>query len=394
MPNQRQSHAERGDEADRKTQAGPLPGATGTFESLASLAWPLAFAASMSRAAASSLDAMALAFAQGQAEPTSPESEWATPGIVRLELPSLRLRDVSSGPAGPATVICAPFALHRATVADFAPGHSLVEMLREAGSGRLFVTDWRSATPEMRDHSIDTYLAELNVAVDEVGVPVNLVGLCQGGWLALVYAARFPGKVRRLVLAGAPVDIAAAPSPLARLVAETPAATFEALVRSGDGRVLGRHLLRAWSPSLPDEETDRILQIPPGAPPEHVHALEERFRHWYGSTVDLPGVYYLQVVRHVFKRNEIADGQFTALGRRIALKDVTMPVFLLAARDDEVVAPEQLMATADLIGTPRSRVTSVVEPCGHLGLFLGARTLAGPWRRIAGWLDGDEDGSR
>ena len=79
MPNQRQSHAERGDEADRKTQAGPLPGATGTFEGLASLAWPLAFAASMSRAAASSLDAMALAFAQGQAEPTSPESEWATP---------------------------------------------------------------------------------------------------------------------------------------------------------------------------------------------------------------------------------------------------------------------------------------------------------------------------
>jgi pimeloyl-ACP methyl ester carboxylesterase len=41
--------------------------------------------------------------------------------------------------------------------------------------------------------------------VDDIGPPVDLIGLCQGGWLSLVYAARFPGKVRRLVLAGAPI---------------------------------------------------------------------------------------------------------------------------------------------------------------------------------------------
>ena len=53
---------------------------------------------------------------------------------------------------------------------------------------------------------IDDYLADLNVLIDEIGAPVDLIGLCQGGWMALVYAARFPGKVRKLVLAGAPVD--------------------------------------------------------------------------------------------------------------------------------------------------------------------------------------------
>jgi pimeloyl-ACP methyl ester carboxylesterase len=42
--------------------------------------------------------------------------------------------------------------------------------------------------------SIDSYLADLNIAVDELGPPVDLIGLCQGGWLALVYAARFPKK--------------------------------------------------------------------------------------------------------------------------------------------------------------------------------------------------------
>ncbi|MGO9774185.1 MAG: hypothetical protein ACLPSW_32460, partial [Roseiarcus sp.] len=32
--------------------------------------------------------------------------------------------------------------------------------------------------------------AALSVAVDDPGSPVDLIGLCQGGWLSLVYAAR------------------------------------------------------------------------------------------------------------------------------------------------------------------------------------------------------------
>ena len=121
--------------------------------------------------------------------------------------------------------------LPNATVADFAPGHSVVEALCQGGLSRVFVTDWRSATPEIRYFSIDNYLADLNVAVDELGPPVDLIGLCQGGWLALVYAARFPKKVRRLVLVGAPIDIAAAESQLSRFVADVPLGMFDELVR-------------------------------------------------------------------------------------------------------------------------------------------------------------------
>jgi pimeloyl-ACP methyl ester carboxylesterase len=54
----------------------------------------------------------------------------------------------------------------------------------------------------MRFWSIDDYLCTLNVLVDELG-GVDLVGLCQGGWMALIYAARFLAKVRKLALAGA-----------------------------------------------------------------------------------------------------------------------------------------------------------------------------------------------
>jgi poly(3-hydroxyalkanoate) synthetase len=84
--------------------------------------------------------------------------------------------------------------LHSATVADLETGHSLVAALGRAGVRRLFVTDWRSATGDMRFLGIDDYLSALNVAVDQIGQKVDLIGLCQGGWMALVYAARFPTK--------------------------------------------------------------------------------------------------------------------------------------------------------------------------------------------------------
>ena len=35
---------------------------------------------------------------------------------------------------------------------------------------------------------------------------MNLVGDCQGGWLATIYAALHPERVNTLTIAGAPID--------------------------------------------------------------------------------------------------------------------------------------------------------------------------------------------
>jgi pimeloyl-ACP methyl ester carboxylesterase len=66
----------------------------------------------------------------------------------------------------------------------------------------------------MKDFDIDNYLAELIVAIDDLGGRVNLVGLWQGSWLSAMAAARFPEKVNALVLAGSPIDTDAGDGPI------------------------------------------------------------------------------------------------------------------------------------------------------------------------------------
>jgi len=352
--------------------------------------WPFFAAAAAGQASASFFQGIADTFVRDDSRATHlPQPQWTTSSDVVLELSTMRLRDFSAQAGGQPTLVCAPYALHGANIADFAPGHSVVEALRGAGLARVFVTDWRSATPEMRYLSIDSYLADLNVAIDAIGAPVDIIGLCQGGWMALIYAARFPAKVRRLVLVGAPVDIRAGDSKVSRQAADAPFTAFENLIKLGGGRVLGRHVLDLWAPALGADEVASVLQLAPDIAAGRLRALEQRFDSWYAMPLDLPGTFYLQIVQWLFRENRIAAGRFVALGRRIDLTDVRVPMFLLAARDDETVAPGQLFATARLVGTPPTAIEMVTEPCGHLSLFLGARTIDGAWQRIAHWLNRD-----
>ena len=315
---------------------------------------------------------------------------WTTPNAVVLQLPSMRLREFSRGNATqPPVLVCAPYALHGALIADFAPGHSLVEALQKDGVNRIYVPDWRSATPDMRYLSIDNYLADLNVAIDEIGAPVDLVGLCQGGWLSLVYAARFPGKVRRLVLAGAPVDVST-PSELSKMVAALPQPAFEQMVQQGDGIVSGEHMLgsgtlrsagRTWKPrcngiSATDRTRRRMLL-------DRFAALGSRDA---GSAGDL------------LSRGDRPDfpaepDRAKAASSRSAAGSISPRC---ACRSSCWREPTTSSSRATrrsrpraLLGTRPAWLEQACEPCGHLSLFMGRTTLGHSWRRIARWLQAD-----
>lgn len=316
-----------------------------------------------------------------------PPPEWSTPNTPRLALHTMALRDFSRGADGAFTLVVAPYAGHSSTIADFRKGQSLVETLLDHGVERLCVTDWKSATNTTMNYDIDNYLAELNVCVDELGGSVNLVGLCQGGWLSAMYAARFPAKVKTLVLAGAPIDTDAGEGPVKNYAHTLPTAFYEKLVSLGGGVLKGQHMLAGFKSLHPDTHYvtkfhDLYRSIDDA---EHRRRFEE-FERWYEYTLDLPGKWYLQVITQLFKENRLAKGEFVGLGRKLGLQDVTCPVYLLAGEADDVTPPEQVFNAEKYLGTPKSRIIKQLAPGGHIGLFMGKETLAVKWPAIAAWI--------
>ena len=318
------------------------------------------------------------------------ELDWLTPNRIALQLHTARLRDFSAAPqpnkasARPPVLVCAPFSMHGAHVADLCPDHSLMAALRAAAPA-LFLLEWLSASPEQRFRRIDDFLADLNVMVDELGGRVDLIGLCQGGWLGLIYAARFPGKVRKLVLAGAPVDIDASESALSRLTRLTPIETFKDLVELGGGLMRGAQTQLLWPtpPETPEKLHDLLQSREALGSPQFV-AQAAIFAKWNSWTLDLPGAYFLEVVERIFKNNELAKGEFLALGQRIDLKKLNLPLYLLLAQADEVTAKEQAAAVSQLVGTPAARLKAA--PGRHLSLFMGRQALEQFWPDVMAWL--------
>jgi pimeloyl-ACP methyl ester carboxylesterase len=90
------------------------------------------------------------------------------------------------------------------------------------------------ADPALELEDIDTILDELKLAA------TGIVGMSQGGRVAMRYAMSRPARVTGLVLQGAPLDDA--PLPLAADAAVLPLARLTELLRRGDRATLVREL--------------------------------------------------------------------------------------------------------------------------------------------------------
>jgi poly(3-hydroxybutyrate) depolymerase len=319
-----------------------------------------------------------------------PAPEWATPKRIDLELDTMRLRDFSSqrsGTSATPVLIDPPYAGHSASIADYAKGQSLVETLRAAGHDHVLVMDWKRATTEMKDYDIDTYLAEINVVVDDLRTPVHLVGLCQGGWMSAMYAARFPERVRSLVLAGAPIDTNAGNGPIKQMAHRLPLSAYRNLVAAGGGRMRGEVMLAGWKNMHPEEQyLKKYIDLYEHIADKCYIARTERFERWYEHAIDLPGRYYLQAIEDLFKANRFAKGEFIGLGRKLSLNDIKVPLYLLAGEADDITPKEQVFEAEHLVGTPHSDIVKKLAPGGHIGIFMGSKTLTEVWPEIGRWM--------
>jgi poly(3-hydroxybutyrate) depolymerase len=313
---------------------------------------------------------------------------WTTPHEIVFETPLMRLRDfsVSGRRRVVPTLVLPPQAGHDSCIVDYSAEQSQMRAIVEAGLARAFSLDWVGATPETKDASIEDYMDVVDRAIEHCGGRVNLVGDCQGGWLATIYAALHPDRVNTLTIAGAPIDFHAGEpvihEVLRRVAPGGDLRFYEALVAMGGGVLEGRHMLSGFIMIQPGAEISRQIDLLLNLDdPAHVARYRE-FEDWFKHTQAVPGAFYLWIVRHLFRDNSLIAGSLEVRGQKVDLARIDMPLNLLAGATDHITPPDQVFALADYASTPAEQITRHVSSGGHLGLFMGHESLREHWPRV------------
>jgi poly(3-hydroxybutyrate) depolymerase len=316
---------------------------------------------------------------------TRERPSWAHPHKVVLETPVARLRDFSERGGAPVvpTLVVPPQAGHDSCIVDYSKRQSQLQVLKAAGLRRLWTLDWIGAEAATRDASIEEYLGAIDAAVERIGSDrLNLVGDCQGGWLATVWAALHPERVNTLTIAGAPIDFHAGEPVIHDYVeALTPIdlAFYRAMVAAGGGVMKGDWMVGGFILIRPESELEKQIQLLANlGDPQHVERYRT-FEDWFKWAQDIPGAFYLWIVEHLFLHNRLVRGTLEIRGQAVDLSRIEAPVYMLAGGRDHITPPEQVYALADHVSTPVRDVRTRLTNGGHLGLFMGGEALREHW---------------
>ncbi|OAI40268.1 esterase, partial [Actinobacteria bacterium SCGC AG-212-D09] len=282
-----------------------------------------------------------------------------------------------------ATLVLPPQAGHDSCIVDYSTAQSQMRTILEAGLERAYALDWIGATASTKNATIDDYLDVIDRAIDHAGGSVNLIGDCQGGWLATIYTALRPDRVNTLTIAGAPIDFhAGEPVIHAALKSLAPGgdlAFYRGLVAAGGGMLSGEHMLAGFIAIRPDNEIARQLQLLVHVDDAaHVRRYRE-FEDWFKHTQPIPGAFYLWIVEHLFRDNELIAGRLEVGGERVDLGRIGCPLNLLAGATDHITPPDQVFALADYASTPSDQILRDTTAGGHLGLFMSHEALSRHW---------------
>jgi polyhydroxyalkanoate synthase subunit PhaC len=298
-----------------------------------------------------------------------------------LPLPDAR---AARGAATRPVLVC--FALvNRPYILDLQPDRSLVRRLLEAGL-TVYLIDWGDPDDGDRRIELEEYIEEhlggsvAHILATREGGALDLIGVCQGGVLSLVYSALHGEQVANLVTITTPVDFHTPDNLLSKWVRELDTDLLEA---SGNvpGEVLNAMFLALMPFRLTQHKYVRLLTG--DAQPQ---ALEDfvRMEKWIFDSPPQAATALAQFVRWLYQENRLIRGTLEIGGRRVSLGDIRQPVLNLYALEDHIVPAAASAALKDHVGSRDYSAGGIAT--GHIGMYVSRAAHAAVPGRIVSWL--------
>lgn len=318
-----------------------------------------------------------------QAHDLQPVPVAATPRTTAFESANAKLYRYGPGDGTPLLIVYS--LVNRPYILDLAPERSVVARLA-AGGFSVYLLEWNSPGPMSRFLTLEDYVLEdVADAVEWVAghhrcAAIHLCGVCQGGVLALCYAALEPALVRTLTTLVTPVDFHTESDTLYHL------ARYVDMERVVDAGNVPATALNAMFASLKPFQlfAQRYLVLADLSDNEPALIDFLRMERWMYDSPDQAGGAFIQFARDFYQANGLCRGSVVLDNRPVVLKRITAPIFNVYADKDHLVPPAAARALKRLVSSSDYAERSLKG--GHLGVFISARAHRRLYPELVEWL--------
>jgi polyhydroxyalkanoate synthase len=276
--------------------------------------------------------------------------------------------------------------INRETMLDLQPDRSVVKTFLEGGID-LYMVDWGYPKRKDRFLTIDDHVnGYMDNIVDFIrenhNIPkINLMGICMGGTFCVMYAALHPDKIKNLVTTVTPSNFDTKQGLLHIWMKDV---DTDRMIRTfgnipGDLMNFGFLLLNPARLMI-----DKYVGFAQNMDNRDFVENFVRMERWIFDSPDVPGETFRQFIDDCYKNNLLIQSKMFLGGKRVDLKNLTMPLLNFYGEYDHLVPPE---ACNQLTGAVGSRdVEDVCLETGHIGIYVSSKfqRLFAP--KIVRWL--------
>ena len=269
---------------------------------------------------------------------------------------------------------------------DIQPDRSYIKNLLNAGFD-VYLIDWGYPTKGDRYLSMDDYVnGYINNCVDYIRKKnrldkINILSICQGGTLSVIYSSLFPNKVKNLVTHVTPIDFSTNDGLLFKWSRDM---DFDKLVDANHGLVPGDFLNQGFDMLKPMMKVQKQQTLNNSLDDKDKLMNFLRMEKWISESPDQAGECFRQFMKELYQQNKLAKGELEVGGKKVNLKNLTSPLLNIYATEDHLVPPAATIPLNDLVGSKDKELYSFKG--GHIGVFVGSKSQKELAPAVTEWL--------
>jgi len=269
---------------------------------------------------------------------------------------------------------------------DLQPDRSYIKNLLDSGFD-VYLIDWGFPTKSDRYISMDDYVnGYINNCVDFVRKKnrvesINILSICQGGTLSVIYSALYPNKIKNLVTHVTPIDFNTNDGLLFRWSKDM---NFDKLVKGFDGLIPGNFLNIGFDMLKPMMRVQKQQTLATSLDDEAKLTNFLRMEKWISESPAQTGECFRQFMTELYQQNKLVKGELEVGGKKVNLKNLTSPLLNIYATEDHLVPPAATIPLNDIVGSKDKELYSFKG--GHIGVFVGSKSQKELAPAVVSWL--------